>query len=168
MTTSAQITKETAETIARFNDAFQRRDRAALAAVVHEDCLMVSAQPAPDGTAYVGKDACVAFWAELMDDGSTTFEVHHVFSDGEWAAVRWRYRFGPTDAESVLGVNVSRGQRRSRDRATRLHQDAGASAPASGVTVALRPPPTRERHDHHRRIRTRECQGSGQICRRIP
>ena len=35
MTTSAQITKDTAETISRFNDAFQRRDRAGLAAVVH-------------------------------------------------------------------------------------------------------------------------------------
>ena len=69
---------------------------------------MVSAQPAPDGTAYVGKEACVAFWAELMDDESTTFEVEHVFADGDWAAVRWRYRYGPTDAESVLGVNVTR------------------------------------------------------------
>jgi hypothetical protein len=56
----------------------------------------------------MGKDACVAFWAELMDDASTTFEVQHVFTAGDWAAVRWRYRFGPTDAESVLGVNVSR------------------------------------------------------------
>ena len=69
---------------------------------------MVSAQPAPDGTPYVGKQACVAFWAELMDDESTTFEVQHVFTDGDWAAVRWRYRFGPTDTESVLGVNVTR------------------------------------------------------------
>lgn len=108
MTTSAQITDDTAATIARFNDAFQRRDPAALAAVVHEDCLMVSAQPAPDGTAYRGREACVAFWAELMGDASTTFEVEHVFCQGEWAAVRWRYRFGPTDAESVLGVNVTR------------------------------------------------------------
>ncbi len=108
MTTSAQTTKDTADTIARFNDAFRRRDTAALADVVHDDCLMVSAQPAPDGTAYVGKEACVAFWAELMNDASTTSEVHHVLSDGEWAAVRWRYRFGPTDAESVLGVNVTR------------------------------------------------------------
>jgi len=98
----------TAETVGLFNAAFQRRDQHALAALVHEDCLMVSAQPAPDGTAYVGKDACVAFWAELMADQSTTFEVEHVFSDGDWAAVRWRYRFGPTDAESVLGVNVTR------------------------------------------------------------
>lgn len=100
--------KDTAETIGLFNEAFQRRDKDALAALVHEECLMVSAQPAPDGTAYVGKEACVAFWAELMDDESTTFEVQHVFSDGDWAAVRWRYRFGPTDAESVLGVNVTR------------------------------------------------------------
>ena len=108
MTTAARITKETAETIARFNDAFKRRDTAAMAELVHDDCVMVSAHPAPDGTPYVGKDACVAFWAELMADPSTTFEVEHAFSDGEWAAVRWRYRFGPTDAESVLGVNVTR------------------------------------------------------------
>lgn len=108
MTTSTQVTKDTADTIARFNDAFRRRDTAALADLVHDDCLMVSAQPAPDGTAYVGKEACVAFWAELMNDTSTLFEVHQVLSDGAWATVRWRYRFGPTDAESVLGVNVTR------------------------------------------------------------
>lgn len=98
----------TAETIDRFNDAFRRRDVPAMAALVHDDCLMVSAQPGPDGTPYVGKDACVAFWAELMEDTSTSFEVHHVFAEGEWAAVRWRFRYGPTDAESVLGVNVTR------------------------------------------------------------
>jgi len=102
------MTTNTAETVGRLNDAFRRRDKEAMAALVHEDCLMVSAQPAPDGTAYVGKDACVAFWAELLDDESTTFEVEHVFSEGEWATVRWRYRYGPTDAESVLGVNVTR------------------------------------------------------------
>ena len=102
------MTRNTAETIALFNDAFRRRDKAALAELVHDDCLMVSAQPAPDGTAYVGKDASMAFWAELLDDESAAFEVEHVFSEGEWATVRWRYRFGPTDAESVLGVNVTR------------------------------------------------------------
>ena len=106
--TESRATRGTAETINLFNDAFRRRDKVAMAGLVHEDCLMVSAQPAPDGTAYVGKDACVAFWAELMDDESTTFEVNHAFSEGEWAAVRWRYRWGQTDAESVLGVNVTR------------------------------------------------------------
>jgi ketosteroid isomerase-like protein len=98
----------TAETIGLFNEAFRQRDKDTVAALVHDDCLMVSTQPAPDGTPYVGKEACVAFWAELMDDESTTFEVHHVIVDGDWATVRWRYRFGPTDAESVLGVNVTR------------------------------------------------------------
>ena len=102
------MTTNTAETVGCFNDAFRRRDKEAMAALVHDDCLMVSAQPAPDGTAYVGKEACVAFWAELLDDESTTFEVEHVFSEGDWATVRWRYRYGPTDAESVLGVNVTR------------------------------------------------------------
>lgn len=101
-------TAQTAETIARFNEAFRTGATDTLATLVHDDCLMVSAQPGPDGTAYEGKDACVAFWAELMNDESTTFEVQHVFADGDWAAVRWRYRFGPTDAESVLGVNVTR------------------------------------------------------------
>ena len=47
----------------------------------------VSAQPAPDGTTYVGKEACLAFWSDLMDDASTTFEVDHVFAHGDWAAV---------------------------------------------------------------------------------
>ena len=109
MTASEKPTpRDTAETVRLFNDAFRRRDKDALASLVHDDCLMVSAQPMPDGTAYVGKEACVAFWAEMLDDESTTFEVQHVFSDGDWAAVRWRYRFGPTDAESVLGVNVTR------------------------------------------------------------
>jgi ketosteroid isomerase-like protein len=109
MTTSnTPTTRDTAETIALFNEAFKRRDKDALDALVHEDCVMVSAQPAPDGTPYVGKETCVAFWAELMDDESTAFEVEHVISEGDWAAVRWRYRFGPTDTESVLGVNVTR------------------------------------------------------------
>ncbi|UYM06361.1 Cif family virulence factor [Solicola gregarius] len=66
MTTSEQTTNDTAETIARFNDACRRRDKEALADVVHDDCLMVSAQPAPDGASYVGKDSCVASWAELL------------------------------------------------------------------------------------------------------
>ncbi|AKU14738.1 nuclear transport factor 2 family protein [Luteipulveratus mongoliensis] len=109
MTTSdAPTATDTAETVALFNEAFRLRDKEALAALVHDDCLMVSVQPAPDGTPYVGKDACVAFWGELMDDESTTFEVQRVLADGDWATVQWRYRFGPTDAESVLGVNVTR------------------------------------------------------------
>lgn len=108
MTMSTSTTRGTAETVDLFNEAFRNGDKDAMAALVHEDCLMVSAQPAPDGTAYEGKDACVAFWGNLMDDETTSFEVQHVFSDGDWAAVRWRYRFGPTETESVLGVNVTR------------------------------------------------------------
>lgn len=101
-------TLTTAETVAQFNDAFRRRDTTTMATLVHDDCLMVSAQPAPNGTAYEGKQACVAFWAELMTDPTTTFEVEHVFTDGPWATVRWRYHYGPNPEDSVLGVNVTR------------------------------------------------------------
>jgi ketosteroid isomerase-like protein len=107
-TTDTPTARTTADTIALFNEAFRNRDKEALADLVHDDCLMVSAQPGPDGTSYVGKEASVAFWAELLDDESTTFEVEHVFTEGDWAAVRWRYRWGPSDADSVLGVNVTR------------------------------------------------------------
>jgi ketosteroid isomerase-like protein len=107
-TSDSPAARDTAETIRLFNEAFRLRDKVALAELVHDDCLMVSAQPAPDGTAFIGKESCVAFWAEMLDDESTTFEVQHVFTGGDWATVRWRYRFGPTDAESVLGVNATK------------------------------------------------------------
>jgi len=35
MTTSEPVTTDTAETVARFNDAFKRRDKVAMAALVH-------------------------------------------------------------------------------------------------------------------------------------
>lgn len=108
MSSSTTVPRTAGETVALFNEAFRRRDVAAMADLVHPDCVMVAAQPAPDGATVAGKAACVAFWAELMLDDATVFEVQHTFDDGEWATVRWRYRFGPTDAESVLGVNVTR------------------------------------------------------------
>ncbi|WP_420113551.1 nuclear transport factor 2 family protein [Pseudactinotalea sp.] len=107
-TSSGGAARGTAETIALFNEAFRRRDKQALAGLVHEECVMVAAQPAPDGAASVGREACLAFWGELLDDESSTFEVEHTFAADDWATVRWRFRFGPTDAESVLGVNVTR------------------------------------------------------------
>ena len=50
MTTTAQTAptfQTTADVIARFNEAFRSRDVAALAAAVHDDCLMVSARRHP-------------------------------------------------------------------------------------------------------------------------
>lgn len=105
---SSSATRGAAETVEAFNEAFRHRDKIALAELVHDDCVMVSAQPAPNGTAFVGKDACVAFWADLLDDETSVFEVEHTFTDGEWATVRWRYRYGPGEDDSVLGVNVTR------------------------------------------------------------
>ena len=115
MTTSAPATRDTAATIARFNDAFRRRDKDALTALVHEDCLMVSAQPAPDGTAYVGKEACVTFWAELMDDESTTFaDDDHRTSNRHWESFERGETFSGVD--SPYGVRAARAFSASRLR----------------------------------------------------
>lgn len=51
MTSSAQPSPDTAETVAGLNDAFRRGDKATMAALVDDNCVMLSAQPAPDGTA---------------------------------------------------------------------------------------------------------------------
>jgi ketosteroid isomerase-like protein len=52
----------TAEVAARFIEAFQRRDAAAIADLVAEECVMETMQPAPDGERVEGYDANVRFW----------------------------------------------------------------------------------------------------------
>jgi ketosteroid isomerase-like protein len=73
---------------------------------VADDCVMESIQPAPDGTRYEGHEACVAFWSELATDTSSSFEVEDVVVLGDRGTIRWRYRFGGGDDESVRGVNL--------------------------------------------------------------
>jgi ketosteroid isomerase-like protein len=59
---------DTAEVINRFNDAFVQRDPDTLVDLVGDDCVMESAQPAPNGARYEGYDACLHFWRELIAD----------------------------------------------------------------------------------------------------
>lgn len=101
----------TAEVIGRFNDAFQQHDATILADLVADDCVMESIQPAPDGTRYEGRDACLAFWRELATDPSSSFDLEDVVVAGDRAVIRWRYRFGDDDASSVRGVNLMQVRR---------------------------------------------------------
>jgi len=45
---------------------------------------------------------------ELQRRPGTSFEVEDVFVAGEQAIVRWRYRWGEGDGNSVRGVNLTR------------------------------------------------------------
>lgn len=96
----------TAEVIDRFNDCFQRHDPAPLAELVDDDCVLENSQPAPDGSRHVGREACVALWSSIATTPGTRFDLEDVTVAGELAIIRWRFRWGETDASSVRGVNV--------------------------------------------------------------
>ncbi|OLF14361.1 hypothetical protein BLA60_04335 [Actinophytocola xinjiangensis] len=101
-------TRSTADTIARFNRAFQERDATLLMDLIAPDCVMESVQPAPNGTRYEGYDASFGSWKALIDDTASHFEVEDVHSGDGWALIRWRYVWGPGVDDSVRGVNVMR------------------------------------------------------------
>lgn len=69
---------------------------------------MESVEPAPDGTRYVGRDACLEFWQKLADNRDGEFADEELVASGEHGIIRWRYRFGPGLSQSVRGVNVMR------------------------------------------------------------
>jgi ketosteroid isomerase-like protein len=94
------------EVIKLFNDAFLDRDAAKLVDLVADDCIMESTQPAPNGTRYEGYDACVRFWQELIADPEGSFEPEDVLVSGDRATIRWRYRFGDGEENTVRGVNL--------------------------------------------------------------
>jgi ketosteroid isomerase-like protein len=97
---------DTKEVINRFNQAFIDHDPSGLGELIAPDCVMESIQPAPNGTRYEGYDACLAFWEELTNDTSSSFEAEEIVVYGDRATIRWRYRFGEGDENSVRGVNL--------------------------------------------------------------
>jgi ketosteroid isomerase-like protein len=88
---------DTAEVIKRFNDAFLQRDSAKLVDLVADDCVMESAE---------GYDACIHFWQELIADPTGSFQPEDVVVSGDRATIRWRYRFGAGDENTVRGVTL--------------------------------------------------------------
>lgn len=98
----------TLQVIQRFNQAFVRHDAALLDDLIAEDCVMESVEPAPDGTRYVGRTACLAFWKKLASNRDGEFADEDIVAGGEHGIIRWRYRFGPGLSKSVRGVTVMR------------------------------------------------------------
>lgn len=67
---------------------------------------MESVEPAPDGTRYVGRDACLTFWQNLANSRDGAFDAEDIAVFADRAIIRWRYRFGPGLSQSVRGVNL--------------------------------------------------------------
>jgi ketosteroid isomerase-like protein len=99
-------TTETTQVIDRFNQAFQQHDAELLAELVADDCVMESVEPAPNGTRYEGGEICLSFWQALANDANSFFEPEDVVVIDDRAIIRWRYRFGEGDENSIRGVNL--------------------------------------------------------------
>jgi ketosteroid isomerase-like protein len=95
--TSEQDAMVTAQTtrlvIDRFNEAFNRHDVDALAALLTDDTVFEDTSPAPDGRRIEGKPAVVEYWRTwFARNADAVFETEDVIVSGDRAVVRWIYR----------------------------------------------------------------------------
>ena len=83
----------TRKTIDRFNEAFNRHDADALAALLTEDTVFEDTSPAPDGRRIEGKAAVVAFWRGwFASNPDAQFDTEDVIVSGSQSVVQWVYR----------------------------------------------------------------------------
>lgn len=82
----------TRATIDRFNEAFNRHDADALAALLTNDTVFEDTSPAPDGRRIQGKQAVVEFWRAWFErNADARFEAEDVIVSGNRATVLWVY-----------------------------------------------------------------------------
>ena len=82
----------TRQAVDRFNQAFNRHDADALAALLTDDTVFEDTSPAPDGRRIQGKGAVVAFWRTWFErNPDARFEAEEMIVSGDRAVVRWVY-----------------------------------------------------------------------------
>ena len=88
-----------------FNDAFNRHDVAGMMNLMTDDCLFENTDPAPDGTAYSGKEVVTQFWQVFFRESPQAhIEIEEAFGLGNNRCVmRWKYTW--VDGH-VRGVDI--------------------------------------------------------------
>ncbi len=82
----------TRSAVDRFNEAFNRQDADALAALLTEDTVFEDTSPAPDGRRIEGKSVVVEYWrAWFARNSGARFEAEEVIVSRDRAVVRWMY-----------------------------------------------------------------------------
>jgi len=83
----------TLDVVTRFNEAINRHDAAAVAALLADDTIFENTGPVPDGTRLEGKAAVLAFWEKwFAANPDARFEAEEVIVAGDRCTVRWIYR----------------------------------------------------------------------------
>ena len=79
--------------VGKFNEAFNRHDADAMAALLTDDTVFEDTSPAPDGRRVEGKAAVVEFWRGWFSRNTEArFEAEEVIVSGNRATVQWVYR----------------------------------------------------------------------------
>ena len=84
--------ESTLDVVTRFNDAINRHDAAAVAALLTDDTVFENTGPVPDGTRIEGKAAVAAFWEQwFVSNADARFDAEEVIVAGDRCTVRWIY-----------------------------------------------------------------------------
>jgi ketosteroid isomerase-like protein len=78
--------------VERFNNAFNRHDSEAVAALLTEDTVFEDTSPAPDGRRIEGKAAVADFWrAWFVRNSDARFDAEEFIVSGNRVVVPWVY-----------------------------------------------------------------------------
>jgi SnoaL-like domain len=97
---------QTLAVIDQYNAAFEKHDPSLLERILAEDCVLENSGPAPDGSRHEGRAACLEWWSGIAANTEANFDIEEVWTAGERAVIHWRLRWGPSESESVRGVNL--------------------------------------------------------------
>jgi len=95
--------------VLEFNEAFNRHDVDGMRKLLSEDSVFENTYPAPDGTAYIGREVVIQFWQDFFRESpSAHIDIEEIFGLGMRCVMRWKYSW--VDAEGkkghVRGVDV--------------------------------------------------------------
>ena len=86
------VSSSTAETVQRFNEAFNAHDVDAVMALMTEDCVFENTRPPPDGERLEGEVAVRAFWDRFFQRSPhARFDTEETIAAGDRCVVHWTY-----------------------------------------------------------------------------
>jgi ketosteroid isomerase-like protein len=92
-----------------FNEALNRQDVEGMKQLLSDDCVFESADPAPDGAAYDGKEPIAQYWRDFFRKvPQAQIKIEDAYGFGDQCVKRWRYQGGDADAqtEQMRGVDI--------------------------------------------------------------
>ena len=88
-----------------FGNAWAAHDLDAAVAMITDDCIFDTTEPAPDGTRFIGRNAIREAWRPIFEDSAASFEAEETFSTSDRVVQLWRYTWS---SGHIRGVDVMR------------------------------------------------------------